>query len=310
MLQHSLVICPPCYRKSPEEAYRPFLSIRPPLTPFRDASAGLSTFNLTIPDILKSLNKAINTGLYDYNTFDVEHYEYYSRVENGDLNWITPKLLAFAGPVDSQEANLGYSTLTPSHYIPYFKKHNITDVVRLNKKCYNATQFTSNGINHVTLYFVDGGLPPSGYVRQFLNIVDNAPGVVAVHCKAGLGRTGTLIGCWLMKEYFFTGVEVIAYLRLARPGSVIGPQQNFLVDMEKKLHKYGRQQSAASNSPLAPSPAATSNNLVSRQDVSAKSPLSRLSVGRVSDRSILDTPPRLNATGEPSTMKKLERLKL
>jgi cell division cycle 14 len=45
---------------------------------------------------------------------------------------------------------------------------------------------------------------------------------------AGLGRTGTLIGAYLMKHFKFTAAEVIAWLRICRPGSVIGPQQNYL----------------------------------------------------------------------------------
>lgn len=46
--------------------------------------------------------------------------------------------------------------------------------------------------------------------------------------SAGLGRTGTLIGCYLMKRYCFTAAEAIGWIRICRPGSVIGPQQNFL----------------------------------------------------------------------------------
>lgn len=51
---------------------------------------------------------------------------------------------------------------------------------------------------------------------------------MAVHCKAGLGRTGVLICLYIMKHYRFTAEEVIGYIRVCRPGSVIGPQQNFL----------------------------------------------------------------------------------
>lgn len=48
------------------------------------------------------------------------------------------------------------------------------------------------------------------------------------HFLAGLGRTGTLIGAYLMKHHKFTAAEAIAWLRICRPGSVIGPQQNYL----------------------------------------------------------------------------------
>lgn len=49
--------------------------------------------------------------------------------------------------------------------------------------------------------------------------------------SAGLGRTGTLIGCYLMKHYKFTASEVIGWIRVCRPGSVIGPQQNWLEEL-------------------------------------------------------------------------------
>lgn len=46
--------------------------------------------------------------------------------------------------------------------------------------------------------------------------------------SAGLGRTGTLIGCYMMKHYCLSAAEAIAWIRICRPGSIIGPQQNFV----------------------------------------------------------------------------------
>ncbi|CAN0452469.1 unnamed protein product, partial [Scytosiphon promiscuus] len=37
--------------------------------------------------------------------------------------------------------------------------------------------------------------------------------------KAGLGRTGTCIGCYLMKHYSFSAAEVIGWMRICRPVS-------------------------------------------------------------------------------------------
>lgn len=44
---------------------------------------------------------------------------------------------------------------------------------------------------------------------KFLSIVEEEPGALAVHCKAGLGRTGVLICCYIMKHYGFTAREVM-----------------------------------------------------------------------------------------------------
>nr|XP_040126921.1 dual specificity protein phosphatase CDC14B isoform X4 [Ictidomys tridecemlineatus] len=53
--------------------------------------------------------------------------------------------------------------------------------------------------------------------------------------SAGLGRTGTLIACYIMKHYRMTAAETIAWVRICRPGSVIGPQQQFLVMKQASL---------------------------------------------------------------------------
>jgi cell division cycle 14 len=216
-------------RMSPEEAFKPLKPIASALKPFRDASTLPSTFDLTVLDCLRGLKRAMDLGWFDMETFDPETWARLEAIENGDMNWIIPnKLLAFASPYPTNVIGEGIYVATPADVIPTFRGLGITHIVRLNKQFYDADVFKNEGFKHTELYFTDGSTPPISILQRFLEIIESDD-VVALHCKAGLGRTGTLAGCYMIKNYGFTAREVIGWIRLCRGGSIIGPQQHYLV---------------------------------------------------------------------------------
>jgi protein-tyrosine phosphatase len=131
--------------------------------------------------------------------------------------------------------------MTPADYVPYLKAHRVDLVIRLNKRCYNETDFTRAGIRHFDQYYMDGSCPTLPILQSVLTAMETVPWkrAFAVHCKAGLGRTGTCIGAYLMKHYRMTAGEVIGWMRICRPGMVIGPQQQFLVDIQDRMWHEG-----------------------------------------------------------------------
>ncbi|PKS10521.1 hypothetical protein jhhlp_002274 [Lomentospora prolificans] len=236
----------------PHLALAPIAQVDPPLMPFRDAGYSQADYGITVQDVVYGVWKAKEEGVVDLENFDLEQYEKFERVEHGDFNWITPNFLAFASPQHKPVAAIPrnseafdalphtleavdeHKTLPQpfKNVIRHFVEKDVGLVVRLNSHLYSPSYFEAVGVQHLDMIFEDGTCPPMKTVRKFIRLVhdmiNNKKKNIAVHCKAGLGRTGCLIGAYLIYRHGFTANEVIAFMRFMRPGMVVGPQQHWL----------------------------------------------------------------------------------
>lgn len=132
---------------------------------------------------------------------------------------------------------------TPEEYINILHKLKIDHVLCLSQEPeYDFSIFKSGGIALTHLPMDDQTCPEEEDINKFLDVCSNENGPLAVHCDSGLGLTGTLIGIYAMKYYQIPATVYIAWARICRPGSIIGGQQNFLVDKEEKYIKEGKIQ--------------------------------------------------------------------
>ena len=75
----------------------------------------------------------------------------------------------------------------------------------------------------------DMGTPTAGQVIRILDLLDEtrtSGGSAYVHCWGGVGRTGTVVGCWLVRHGLDRGdaVEAMAALRAGIPGARASPE--------------------------------------------------------------------------------------
>ena len=91
-----------------KQTYEKFAHVQPPFVAYRDASYGNCTYKCELKHCLRGVEHAIKAKLFNLATFDIKNYEFYEKIQNGDMNWIIPnKILAFSTPLPSKKTSDG-----------------------------------------------------------------------------------------------------------------------------------------------------------------------------------------------------------
>jgi len=96
-------------------------------------------------------------------------------------------------------------------------------------------------VNYLHISSNDMGVPEFAdltYAVDFIHrrITNSEP--VMVHCLAGMGRTGTILACYLIKYQKMSANEATEKIREERPGSIQSyPQEEIIFRFEKFLKR-------------------------------------------------------------------------
>jgi len=196
---------------------------------FRDASSTPNAFRLSLRDCLQGLSSAVKERFFALESFDLQLFLDMDEPSSYDIHQVCPKMVAFRGP-DVRDSRLR----TCIQYAGVLKELGVTAVIRLNEKeSYPREDMVNAGLRLYDIEFPANSVPSSAIIDEFLDICAKEA-VVAVHCRTGLGRTGTVMARYFMKIHGFKAREAIAWLRVIMPGSIRGAQQDYLVECEAR----------------------------------------------------------------------------
>ena len=138
-----------------------------------------------------------------------------------NFSWVIPDRLAGFGVLE----------MPTSRDMEALRAAGVGALVSLTEKPLDAKLMLDAGLQHLHLPVPDMQAPSLGEIRKFIEFVDQASQsglATGVHCRAGLGRTGTMIACYLVHEGH-PWAEALAQVRVHRPGSVETESQEHAV---------------------------------------------------------------------------------
>lgn len=153
-----------------------------------------------------------------------------SRGPNG-FSWIVPGMIGGC-PMPGVSSPMSYD-------LDLLANIGITVLITLTEEDIYQAELKAAGLSNVHLPIYDREAPSLSQMHMLLlkmqRLITQGE-VLAVHCLAGLGRTGTVLAAWMIKEGGLSAEEAIRRLRLINPGfiqSVV--QETFLAEFENDI---------------------------------------------------------------------------
>jgi|TARA_B000000475_G_scaffold227990_1_gene192626 cell division cycle 14 len=193
-------------------------------TQYKDCVGYFGGYQSNLIDCLETLYFVKNKNYFILNKFNNKFYEYCNDLYYRDFNIILSKMIAMRSPKNNNELN---------NMIHILKKNNIKLLIRLNNDYTYNESLLSNNLDVSNLFFEDSKIPSINIIIKFIKLIDEYNEMIAIHCKAGLGRTGILICIWLIYKLNFKPEYAISWLRIYRPGSIHGYQGYFIKTLTK-----------------------------------------------------------------------------
>src|SRR5262245_30327019 len=136
------------------------------------------------------------------------------------FTWIKrPLLAALARPTDAAD-------------FVWLRRHGIQVLVSLTDEPPRRDWINDAGLMSVHEPIDDFTAPTQEQLDRCLSVIERALSQemgVAVHCTAGRGRTGTILGAWFVTQGL-SAEQAIAKIRTLRPGSIETEEQERAIE--------------------------------------------------------------------------------